>query len=74
MAEIIPDDIELANSFDYGEDAIWAQFQLNREDYDKLKQSCFAKGIYGKSIEWLVDNPYMEAEEKEAEHESNDRS
>lgn len=58
VIELIPDDIELRNPFDYGEYAIHAQFQITTDDYIKLKQFCFAKGIYGKSIEWLLNNPY----------------
>ena len=60
ISEIIPDEITLMNPFDYGEDAIQAEFQLNGNDYKKLKQFCFAKGIYGASIEWLLNNPYEE--------------
>ncbi len=63
VKEIIPDDIELRNPFDYGEGAIWAQFQITSEDYKKLKQFCFAKGVYGESIDWLLDNPYKGASE-----------
>ena len=60
ISEIIHDEITLMNPFDYGEDAIQAEFQLNGNDYKKLKQFCFAKGIYGASIEWLLNNPYEE--------------
>ncbi len=59
VIDVIPDEIELRNPFDYGENAIWAQFSLNHEDYSKLKSFCYAKGIYGASIEWLTNNPYM---------------
>ena len=67
IVETIPDEIELQNPFDYGENAIWAQFQLTRDDYNKLKQFCFAKGIYGKSIEWMLDNPYIEEGDRKKE-------
>lgn len=53
------DTIQLSNPFDYGEDAIIAPFQDCTEDLVKLKQFCFAKGIYGASIDWLIHNPYM---------------
>ncbi len=63
ILEIIPDEITLKNPFDYEQNALHAQFQINGEDYKKLKQFCFAKGIYGASIEWLLNNPYMEKSE-----------
>ncbi len=56
--ELIPDEITLKNPFDYGEEAIHADFQVNREDYCTLKQFCFAKGIFGYQIDWLLNNPY----------------
>ncbi len=59
ITNVIPDEITLMNPFDYGSNAIQADFQLNMEDYDKLKQFCFAKGIYGCSIDWLLNNPYI---------------
>lgn len=60
VPEVIPDEITLMNPFDYGEDSIQAPFQVTGQDYKKLKQFCFSKGIYGVSIDWLIDNPYME--------------
>lgn len=60
VIEIIPDEIELRNPFDYGENAIHAPFGLNYKDYAKLKSYCYAKGIYGASIEWLTNNPYTQ--------------
>lgn len=60
--ELIPDELTLKNPFDYGEKAIYVQFQVKQADYKTLKQFCFAKGIYGKSIEWLINNPYIENE------------
>ena len=60
VIEIIPDEIELRNPFDYGENAIHAPFGLNYRDYAKLKSYCYAKGIYGVSIEWLTNNPYTQ--------------
>ena len=59
VIEIVPDEIELRNPFDYGENAIHAPFDLSNKDYSKLKSYCYAKGIYGVSIEWLTNNPYM---------------
>jgi len=56
---MLPDEITLRNPFDYGEKGIQANFGLNNNDYTKLKQFCYAKGIYGQSIEWLINNPYM---------------
>ena len=58
----IKDAIILRNPFDYGEDALWADFQLEKDDYNKLKQFCYAKGIYGVAIGWMFDNPYLEEE------------
>ena len=59
VEETIPDDIVLKNPFDYGEYSIKVPFTTTNTDYDKLKQFCFAKGIYGKSIDWLINNPYL---------------
>lgn len=59
IIEVIPDEITLRNPFDYGEESIYADFGLNSSDYTKLKQFCYAKGIYGQSIEWLINNPYV---------------
>lgn len=61
-AELVCDELTLKNPFDYGEDAIIVDFQVNRDDYMKLKQFCYAKGIYGVAIEWMFDNPYIEKE------------
>lgn len=60
IIEIVPDEIELHNPFDYGENAINAPFALNDKDYSKFKSYCYAQGIYGASIEWLTNNPYMQ--------------
>lgn len=60
VTEVIPDDLIFRNPFDYGEDAIWAAFSLTADDYNKLKSFCYAKGIYGLSIKWLIHNPYIE--------------
>ena len=57
--ELIPDELTLKNPFDYGEEAIQVDFQVNSADYKKLKQFCFAKGIYGYAIDFLFDNPYI---------------
>ncbi len=65
VIDTIADEIELRNPFDYGKDAIWAQFNVVDEDYTKLKQFCFAKGIYGAAIKWLLNNPYMGPATKE---------
>lgn len=59
IKETIPDDVVLKNPFNYGIYSIQVPFATVDTDYDKLKQFCFAKGIYGKSIEWLVNNPYI---------------
>ena len=58
--ELIPDYLTLKNPFDYGEESIDVDFQLHYKDYVKLKQFCYAKGIYGHSIDFLFDNPYLE--------------
>ena len=60
--ELIPDELTLKNPFDYGEEAIHVNFQVYSADYKKLKQFCFAKGIYGYSINFLLDNPYIKKE------------
>ena len=62
VVDLCDDELTLRNPFDYEEDAIHVQFQLVRSDYEKLKQFCFAKGIYGASIEWLLNNPYAKEE------------
>ena len=67
IPELIPDELTLMNPFDYGESAIQVQFQVDREDYTKLKQFCFAKGIYGVSIKWQMNNPYLARNMKSAE-------
>ena len=56
---MLPDEITLRNPFDYGEEGIHANFGLKKSDYTKLKQFCYVKGIYGASIEWLINNPYV---------------
>ena len=58
--ELIPDELTLMNPFEYGYDAIQVDFQKNPEDYKKLKQFCFANGVYGKEIDWIFKNPYEE--------------
>ena len=58
IPELFSDEITLRNPFDYGEDAIDSDFQIQRSDYTKLKQFCFAKGIYGAALDWLLNNPY----------------
>ncbi len=52
------DILTLRNPFDYGEDALHVEFMLRGDDYDKLRSFCFAKGIFGVSIDWLTNNPY----------------
>lgn len=64
IEETIPDDVILKNPFDYGSYSIEIPFDATDDDITKLKQFCFAKGIYGKSIEWLINNPYMNKGEK----------
>ncbi len=65
VPELIPDELTLMNPFNYGKDAIQVEFQVKNEDYTKLKQFCFAKGIYGASIKWLMNNPYDNGETQE---------
>ena len=60
VVDLIPDEIELRNPFDYNSYALHAQFSLSVNDFNKLKSFCYAKGIYGKSIEWLTNNPYID--------------
>ena len=59
IVELIPDELTLKNPFDYGEEALHVDFQLHSTDYFKMKQYCYAKCIYGASIQWLIDNPFM---------------
>ncbi len=59
IPELIPDELTLKNPFDYGEEALHVDFQLHSTDYFKMKQYCYAKGIYGVSIKWLFDNPFL---------------
>lgn len=62
--DLIPDTLTLRNPFDYGEDAIEANFQVRYADYLQLKQFCFAKGIYSERL--IKDNPYLQNEVKES--------
>lgn len=57
------DEITLSNPFDNGEYAIHADFSIRKDDYIKLKQFCFANGIYGTSINWMFNNPYTAKKE-----------
>lgn len=52
----IADEIIIRNPFDYM-DSIEAPFTLDRDDYIKLKQFCFAKGVIPW---WQKENPYMQ--------------
>ena len=63
VVEVLADDLELKNPFDYGESAIHVQMGLNSEDYTKWKQMCYARGIRGASIKWIEDNPYTNKED-----------
>lgn len=65
--DTVCDELTLKNPFDYGEDAIHVDFSVRRDDYKKLKQFCFAKGIYGQEIDFLFDNPYIEEKVEEYE-------
>lgn len=56
------DELTLMNPFDHGEDAIQIPFQVTAGDYNILKSFCYAKGVYGVSIKWLTDNPYLKKE------------
>lgn len=58
---LIADDITLRNPFNndkYDSFGI-TDFEITYNDYKKLKQFCYAKGIYGHSIDFLFDNPYL---------------
>lgn len=63
--DLIPDTLTLRNPFEYGEDAIEVDFPLRYNDYLKLKQFCFAKGIFNE--DWVNDNPYLPKEDKPLE-------
>lgn len=60
--EIIKDDLTIYNPFDKNEDYIFlVDFPTNHEDVKKLRQFCYAKGVGGSMVDWLVlENPYME--------------
>ena len=60
VTELCDDILTLRNPFNYGEGALCVDFPLRRDDYDRLRSFCYAKGIYGIQIEWLINNPYME--------------
>lgn len=62
--DVIRDEVRIMNPFDHGTDAIQVPWEENAEDYIKLKQYCFAKGIYGATITWLIDNPYIQCREQ----------
>jgi len=66
---LIADTLTLRNPFKYGEDAIDIGFSVNGSDYLKLKQFCFAKGIFHEN--WVKDNPYLQEEEKSIERQTN---
>ena len=59
IPELIPDELTLMNPFEWDSEAIQVDFQVNYEDYKILKQFCFAKGVYGKALEWMFNNPYI---------------
>ena len=59
---LIADTLTLRNPFKYGEDAIEVDFSVNGSDYLKLKQFCFAKGIFHENL--VKDNPYLQEGEK----------
>ncbi len=62
--DVILDEVRIMNPFDHGADAIQVPWEESEEEYTKLKQYCFAKGIYGASIMWLIDNPYVQDAER----------
>lgn len=64
---ICADEIGLTNPFNLSDasEAISANFTLYASDIQKLKSFCFAKGIYGANIDWLINNPYMEVQNDE---------
>lgn len=63
--DLIPDALTLRNPFEYGDNAIHVGFSLGYDDYLKLKQFCFAKGIIHE--DWIKYNPYLQEEEKSTE-------
>lgn len=63
--DLIPDTLTLRNPFEYGDNAIHVNFLVGYDDYLKLKQFCFAKGIF--SEDWVKHNPYLQEEEKSTE-------
>lgn len=63
--DLIPDTLTLRNPFEYGDNAIHVDFSVGYNDYLKLKQFCFSKGIFHE--DWVKDNPYLQEEEKSTE-------
>lgn len=63
--DLIPDILILRNPFEYGDNAIHVGFSVGYNDYLKLKQFCFAKGIFHE--DWVNDNPYLPKEDKPLE-------
>lgn len=53
---IMCDELTLKDPFMYGEDAIHIDMSVHGEDFIRLKQFCFAKGIVPG---WVRNNPYM---------------
>ncbi len=63
--DLISDQLTLRNPFEYGDNAIHVGFSVRYDDYLKLKQFCFAKGIFHE--DWVNDNPYLPKEDKPLE-------
>ena len=63
--DLISDVLTLRNPFEYGDNAIHVDFSVGYDDYLKLKQFCFAKGIFPE--DWIKYNPYLQEEKKSTE-------
>jgi len=57
IVEKLCDEITLSDPFKYETMSIAAPFSLKREDYIKLMQFCFAKGVYESYL--IKNNPYL---------------
>lgn len=54
------DEVEIRNPFEYGSSALHAgDIPLKWEDFLKLKQFCYARGLVPN---WIKDNPYLKKE------------
>jgi hypothetical protein len=60
-AEVICDEITVRNPFNYSDYVFVVNFPTNDDDVRKLRQFCYAKGVGGEMIDWLIfENPYLE--------------